>query len=340
MRNMSKALVLALELIVLTAEAHADAGRTRVLVPAGPAVIDTIAEGSGPPVVMLPSRGRDSEDYDAVAAAIAAGGFRVLRPQPRGIHGSTGPLDGLTLHDLAADVAAVIEAEHAGPAVVIGHAYGNWVARMLAVDRPDLVRGVVLAAAAAKSYPPELSVAVTKVADPALPEAERRRYLTPLDGVAEPLGANEQPKLERHVEARQAGGVQLRPRNVVHAHAAGPDERNDLLDPDLAGVVGFQGTTRPVAAVEHGEDDRLEYRLVGVVEGAVNEDAGLELGTRAGRIRHRGLRDAPRTTCARPAGCRIGSSSPAWWRLGGYGSQRRSATLPSSRVVRHWSSRW
>lgn len=177
MQNMPKALALALGLMVLAVGAHADAGRTRVLVPAGPAVIDTIAEGSGPPIVMLPSRGRDSEDYDAVAAAIAAAGYRVLRPQPRGMHGSTGPLDGLTLHNLAADVAAVIEAEHAGPAVVVGHAYGNWVARMLAVDRPDLVRGVVLAAAAAKSYPPGLSVAVTKVADPALPEAERRRYL-------------------------------------------------------------------------------------------------------------------------------------------------------------------
>lgn len=174
---MLKALALALGLMVLARGAHADTGRTRVLVPAGPAVIDTIAEGSGPLTVMLPSRGRDSEDYDEVAAAIAAGGFRVLRPQPRGVHGSTGPLDGLTLHDLAADVAAVIEAERAGPAVVIGHAYGNWIARMLAVDRPDLVRGIVLAAAAAKSYPPELSIAVTKVADPALPEAERRRYL-------------------------------------------------------------------------------------------------------------------------------------------------------------------
>ncbi len=177
MPNMVIAIALALSLMAFVPGTHADPGRTRVLVPAGPALIDTIAEGSGPLVVMLPSRGRDSEDYSEVAAAIAAGGFRVLRPQPRGIHGSTGPLDGLTLHDLATDVAAVIEAEHAGPAVVIGHAYGNWVARMLAVDHPDVVRGVVLAAAAAKSYPSELSVAVTKVADPTLPEAERRRYL-------------------------------------------------------------------------------------------------------------------------------------------------------------------
>ena len=177
MQGMSRVAVVVFGLMAMAPPAGADAGRMRLLIPAGPAVIDTITEGSGPPVVMLPSRGRDSEDYDEVATAIAAEGFRVLRPQPRGMHGSTGPMNGLTLHDLAADVAAVIEAEHAGPAVVIGHAYGNWVARMLAVDRPDLVRGVVLAAAAAKSYPPGLSVAVTKVADPAAPEAERRHFL-------------------------------------------------------------------------------------------------------------------------------------------------------------------
>lgn len=151
--------------------------RHRELVPAGDAEIDTVVEGNGPLVVMLPSRGRDSEDYDEVAAAIAARGFRVLRPQPRGILGSTGPMHGLTLHDYARDVAAVVEAQHDGPAVIVGHAYGNWVARMAAVDHPPLVRGVVLAAAAAKRYPPELSAAVTRSADPAVPEAERRRCL-------------------------------------------------------------------------------------------------------------------------------------------------------------------
>jgi pimeloyl-ACP methyl ester carboxylesterase len=73
-----------------------------------------------------------------------------LRPQPRGIGGSIGPLEGITLHDLAADVASVVATEGQGPAVVIGHAFGNWVARTLAADRPDLVRGIVLAAAALK----------------------------------------------------------------------------------------------------------------------------------------------------------------------------------------------
>ncbi|HTP81634.1 MAG TPA: alpha/beta hydrolase [Alphaproteobacteria bacterium] len=140
--------------------------------------LDVIAEGRGPLIVLLPSRGRDSEDYDDVAAGIARAGFRVLRPQPRGIAGSTGPMDGITLHDLANDIAAVIEQEgHGAPAVIVGHAFGNWVARMTAVDHPKLVRGVIIAAAAAKRYPPELSAAVGKSGDPSLPDEERLKYL-------------------------------------------------------------------------------------------------------------------------------------------------------------------
>jgi pimeloyl-ACP methyl ester carboxylesterase len=65
----------------------------------------------------------------------------------------------------------------AGRAVLVGHAYGNWVARMTAVDHPQLVRGVVIAAAATKQYAPELTVAVTKAGDPALPDRERLEAL-------------------------------------------------------------------------------------------------------------------------------------------------------------------
>lgn len=155
----------------------AAAAPVRSIVIAGSARISVIGEGKGPLVVMLPSRGRDSQDYDKVAAAIADKGYRVLRPQPRGIDGSTGPMTNITLHDLAGDVSAVIQAEKDGPAVIIGHAYGNWIARMIAVDSPVLVRGVVLAASAAKSFPPALSVAVTKSSDMSLPDAERRVYL-------------------------------------------------------------------------------------------------------------------------------------------------------------------
>ncbi len=151
--------------------------RTRETVANGPIGIEVIAEGGGPLLVMLPSSSRDSEDFDDAASAFAASGLRVLRPQPRGMGRSTGPLEGLTLHDYARDVAMVIEHERAGPAVVLGHAFGQWVARTLASDRPDLVRGVVLAAAAARSIRPDLRAALGRCVDYSLPEAERRAAL-------------------------------------------------------------------------------------------------------------------------------------------------------------------
>ena len=147
------------------------------LVSAGEARIGTLAEGEGPLVVILPSRGRGAEDYDDLARRVAEAGYRVLRPQPRGIGGSSGPMQGLTLHDLARDVAAVIDHASAGPAVLVGHAFGNWVARMTAADHPRMVRGVAILAAAAKTYPKDLAEAVTKCADTSLSDAERLKYL-------------------------------------------------------------------------------------------------------------------------------------------------------------------
>ncbi|MDB5571005.1 MAG: Pimeloyl-ACP methyl ester carboxylesterase [Hyphomicrobiales bacterium] len=153
--------------------AGADTARKREVVQNGPVRIDLISEGQGPLIVVLPSRGRDSEDFDDVAAGLARNGFRVLRPQPRGAGASMGPVEGVRMQDLARDVASVIERENAGPAVIAGHAYGNWVARMTATDHPALVRGLVLIAAAAKTFPNELRADVQTSGDLKAPEAER-----------------------------------------------------------------------------------------------------------------------------------------------------------------------
>jgi pimeloyl-ACP methyl ester carboxylesterase len=159
---------------------------SRFLVDRGNVHIEVIAQGLGPVLVILPSLGRGAEDYNVVAALLARDGFRILRPEPRGIGASTGPMAGLTLHDFAADIAAVIAQEGKGPAVVVGHAYGHFVARTLATDWPDLVRGVVLAAASAGKVPldvheppvaPAVREAIEKSGDLSLPDADRLRYL-------------------------------------------------------------------------------------------------------------------------------------------------------------------
>jgi len=160
-----------------TGIASTPSGREREIVADEDVRIEVISEGAGLLVAILPSRGRDSEDYDEVASGIAKAGYRVLRPQPRGTGASTGPMNRLTLHDFARDVAAVIAYAGGGPAVVAGHAFGNWIARMTAADHPRLVRGVIILAAAAKTYPRALAEAVTKCADLTLADSERLKYL-------------------------------------------------------------------------------------------------------------------------------------------------------------------
>jgi pimeloyl-ACP methyl ester carboxylesterase len=153
--------------------AFASGERSRELVRYDDVRVEVIAEGAGPAIVLLPSLARDSADYDDVAAGLASAGFRVLRPQPRGVGQSKGPMVNISLHDFARDIAEVIKAQGGGKAVIVGHAYGNWVARMTATDYPTLVRGVVIAAAAAKQYDPKLTQAVTDAGNPELRDERR-----------------------------------------------------------------------------------------------------------------------------------------------------------------------
>ena len=67
-------------------------------------------EVAWPTLILLPGLGRPSSDLDPFARLLLAARYRVVQPEPRGIGPSTGPLEGLTLHDLAGDIASVIEA--------------------------------------------------------------------------------------------------------------------------------------------------------------------------------------------------------------------------------------
>ena len=133
-------------------------------------------------VVMLPSYGRCAGDFTEefgsdLAERTAAAGYQVLLPWPRGFGDglSTGDLSDVSLEMLAGDVAAVIETEANGPVAVLGHAYGQRVARMLATIRPELVDRLILAAAGGITpTPPDATAAIgTLVFDPSAPEEER-----------------------------------------------------------------------------------------------------------------------------------------------------------------------
>jgi pimeloyl-ACP methyl ester carboxylesterase len=113
----------------------------------GSATLECILYGSGIPVVLLANAGCSTGYFEDLARVLAAGGLQTISVNMRGIGESRGSLDGTSLHDLAADVAEVVEAIGCGPAHVVGHAFGNRVARCLAADRPSLVRSVTVLAA-------------------------------------------------------------------------------------------------------------------------------------------------------------------------------------------------
>lgn len=146
-----------------------------------PITIQYLDQGVGPVIVILPSLARSGRDYDDLAPRIVAKGFRVIRPEPRGIRGSHGPMEKLSLHDFAGDVAAVLDQEKTGPVVMVGHAWGSQPARMLAANRPDLVLAVVMAAASAGKLLPgtnekpfsRLRAEIDGAGNPSLSEEER-----------------------------------------------------------------------------------------------------------------------------------------------------------------------
>ena len=120
--------------------------------------------------MIVPSYGRDGgADFDALTAALGQGGYRVLRPQPRGAARSIGPMTAVTFEDMARDIACVIDELADGSAVVLGHAFGNFVARATAVHHRGKVAARMLAAASGKTVAPEINSAPMRAGDPSLP---------------------------------------------------------------------------------------------------------------------------------------------------------------------------
>jgi pimeloyl-ACP methyl ester carboxylesterase len=120
----------------------------------GDTTLECTLRGSGAPIVLLANAGCSVGYFDHLARALVTAGFQTISINMRGVGGSLGSLDGTTLHDLAGDVAGVIEAIGCGPAHLVGHAFGNRIARCLAVDRPSVVRSVTLLAAGGLIGPP------------------------------------------------------------------------------------------------------------------------------------------------------------------------------------------
>jgi pimeloyl-ACP methyl ester carboxylesterase len=106
--------------------------------------------GDGPPLVLVHGFAGAATNFAALAPLLAER-HRLLIPDLPGHGGSSALAAAPNLGGFADRVAAVIEQEGAVPADVVGHSMGGVVALRLAARRPELVRAVVLCAAAGLS---------------------------------------------------------------------------------------------------------------------------------------------------------------------------------------------
>jgi pimeloyl-ACP methyl ester carboxylesterase len=171
------------------------------------AKIEIFSQGKGDVVVLLPG-GSLNVDYLAnLARSLDASGYRAVRINPRGAGASTGAADGVTLHALADDVAGVIKQLDVGPVWVAGHAFGNRVARMLASDHPEMVKGVILLAAGGKVEPtPDAQKALATIFDSRTSDSD---YLDAMQYmVGDPADRAPAGEALKRSRAPQAGPIQ------------------------------------------------------------------------------------------------------------------------------------
>lgn len=112
-------------------------------------IINARSIGTGDPIVIFPSLARGSLDFDPLALLLADAGFQVVAIDPRGVGQTwtpTGALSNITLDTLAADMYTVIQQLGLGSVHVLGHAYGNRVARAFTVAYPEITKSVILCA--------------------------------------------------------------------------------------------------------------------------------------------------------------------------------------------------
>lgn len=108
------------------------------------AAVHYVEHGAGVPLVALHGAGVDHREIEAVVeATVPHTGYRRIYPDLPGMGYSTS--DGLASNNDVVDLLGdFIERVAEGPALVLGHSYGAYLARGVAARRPDVVLGLAL----------------------------------------------------------------------------------------------------------------------------------------------------------------------------------------------------
>jgi non-heme chloroperoxidase len=98
---------------------------------------------SGVPVLLVHGYTDSWRSFEGVLAHLP-GSVRALAVTQRGHGDADRPVDGYRPCDFAADLAAFMETLNLGPAIVVGHSMGSYVAQRFALDHPERILGLVL----------------------------------------------------------------------------------------------------------------------------------------------------------------------------------------------------
>lgn len=107
-------------------------------------MLHVVDEGAGHPVVLLHAYPCDHTMWDAQAAALVAGGYRVVRPDLPGFGASPVPTVEPALHVMASAVFEALDAAAVERFVLGGLSMGGYVAMEMLRQQPDRVRALAL----------------------------------------------------------------------------------------------------------------------------------------------------------------------------------------------------
>jgi len=131
--------------MLTSADESQSSGKRRVQVTNG-ATLEYHEVGSGEPLVLVHGSASDYRTWGLQQPALAEH-FRVISYSRR-YHWPNDPIsDGAdySMDEQVGDLQALLHALDAGPAHLVGHSYGAFLALLVAVREPSLVRSLVLA---------------------------------------------------------------------------------------------------------------------------------------------------------------------------------------------------
>ena len=131
--------------------------RNTMTTPAGATLVwyELEAEGSAQaPIIMFPSAGRETSDFNELASRLNKEGYPVWLVQHSGIDGAKASVAAPSLMDLGEDASQLVSRAPGKP-VLLGHAFGNRLARATGARSSGKASGIILLAAGGLKPIPE-----------------------------------------------------------------------------------------------------------------------------------------------------------------------------------------